>query len=117
MTWKDFLITKMETEAEPLWRVVAYWMVIISFFSLPLLIFLIHVTIKLSLIKTPVVQGEFSYISEFHRILAAMLATMLGLNSWDKRLIMKNGNGQNTKQKTGEPSDAIKTRQVEVHSK
>lgn len=38
-------------------------------------------------------MGEFKYVFEFHRTLAALVAALAGLNSWDKRIV-KNGNGK-----------------------
>jgi hypothetical protein len=88
---------KLALTHDPLWRVAAYWLVIIAFFSLPLMVLMLHLGIKLGLSAPPAWrEGEFKYIFEFHRILAGLMAAMLGLNSWDKR-IQNGGNGAQAK--------------------
>lgn len=60
---------------DPRWRVLLYWGTVISFFTLPFLVFCIH----LALIGYPQILqgnapghvGEFKYVFEFHRTLAA----------------------------------------------
>jgi hypothetical protein len=75
---------------DPLWRVTVYWLVIILFFTLPVVVFILHVLSFVSA-KFP---GEYSYLTEFHRLLAVLLFAMLGFNSWDKHLI--NGKSSET---------------------
>lgn len=77
------LSTATQETHDPLWRITTYWLVIVLFFALPMLVFLLHALAFISA-KFP---GEYSYLTEFHRILAALLFAMLGFNSWDKRLI------------------------------
>jgi hypothetical protein len=70
---------------EPRWRTVLYWGTVISFFTLPLLVFCIHLT----LIGYPQVLGgnvlghggEFKYLFEFHRTLAALVFGLAGLHT------------------------------------
>ena len=74
---------------EPLWKTVLYWGTVITFFTLPMLVFVIH----LVLIGWPEALhgnagahlGEFKYVFEFHRTLAALVFGLAGLNSWDRR--------------------------------
>jgi hypothetical protein len=68
---------------DPLWRRIAYYGVIISFFGLPLVMLAVHLALwdhKETLL------GEFRYLADFHKVLAALLFAMLGFNSLDKRL-------------------------------
>jgi hypothetical protein len=81
------LSTATQETHDPLWRITVYWLVIVMFFALPVLVFALHALAFISA-KFP---GEFGYLTEFHRILAALLFAMLGFNSYDKRLI--NGHG------------------------
>jgi hypothetical protein len=70
---------------EPKWRVLLYWGTVITFFTLPLLIFVIH----LMLIGFPEILhghgqghvGEFKYVFEFHRTLAALVFGLAGLHT------------------------------------
>jgi len=74
-------------DGDPLWRVVAYWLVIGSFFSLPMVVLIIHLTVLFEHADVNTYRGQFAYIWNFHKILAGLLAAMLGLNSWDKRVV------------------------------
>jgi hypothetical protein len=78
-------LARERESTDPLWREVSYWLVIVMFFSLPIVVFALHITALIS----PKFPGEFNYLMQFHRILAGLLAAMLGFNSWDKRV--KNG--------------------------
>jgi len=70
---------------DPLWRIILYWGTVISFFTLPLLVFVIH----LMLIGYPQIlhgnalghAGEFKYVFEFHRTLAALVFGLAGLHT------------------------------------
>jgi hypothetical protein len=70
---------------DPLWRIILYWGTVISFFTLPFLVFSIH----LALIGYPqILQGnapshasEFKYVFEFHRTLAALVFGLAGLHT------------------------------------
>jgi hypothetical protein len=70
---------------DPLWRTTLYWGTVVSFFTLPLLVFFIHLT----LIGYPGIlhgnaaahSGEFKYIFEFHRTLAALVFGLAGLHT------------------------------------
>lgn len=71
--------------SEPRWRVALYWGAVISFFTLPLAILSIH----LVAIAYPELLrghagghlGEFKYIFEFHRTLAALVFGLAGLDT------------------------------------
>jgi hypothetical protein len=93
-------LARERASSDPLWREVAYWCVIIMFFALPLLVFALHITALVS----PKFPGEFSYLMQFHRILAGLLAAMLGFNSWDKRL-KNGGNGFHAKGQDAHDAD------------
>jgi hypothetical protein len=69
---------------EPLWREVAYWGVLLCFFALPIVALILHLSILFGRVRYQEHAGEFNYLWSFHRILAGLLAAMLGLNSWDK---------------------------------
>jgi hypothetical protein len=72
---------------DPLWRRVVYWCVIVSFFATPLLMLAVHLILWND---RRAIQGDFRYISDYHKVLAALLVAMLGFNSWDRR----NGNNK-----------------------
>jgi hypothetical protein len=77
----------MMIDGDPLWRRIAYWLVIVSFFSIPLVVLILHLMFVLQMKETyQIHRGEFQYIWTFHATLGAMLIAMLGLHSWDKRL-------------------------------
>jgi len=71
--------------SDPLWRTVLYWGTVVSFFTLPFLVFSIH----LALIGYPGIlhgnapghAGEFKYVFEFHRTLAALVFGLAGLHT------------------------------------
>jgi formate-dependent nitrite reductase membrane component NrfD len=74
--------------ADPQWRKVAYWLVIISFFSIPAVVMTLHLYyIGTQNPELSVHRGEFGYVWTFHTTLGIILTAMLGLNSWDKRTI------------------------------
>jgi hypothetical protein len=77
----------MMIDGDPLWRRIAYWLVIVSFFSIPLVVLILHLAFVLQMKEIyNMHRGEFQYIWTFHATLGAMLIAMLGLHSWDKRL-------------------------------
>ena len=84
-------------KSEPLWRTIANWSVVLTFFSLPLVVLIVHLTIVIDHIDVKAHAGEFAYLWNFHRILAGLLAAMLGLNSWDKRTNGRKPSDGNTK--------------------
>ena len=65
------------------WRIAAYWLVIITFFSAPLVAFGIHL-VSLHRGQPEIEAGTFPYLTSFHHVLAVLLAAMLGFNSFDK---------------------------------
>jgi len=70
---------------EPLWKVTLYWGTVVTFFMLPLSVFIVH----LLLIGWPgMLSGnagghldEFKYVGEFHRTLAALVFGLAGLQT------------------------------------
>jgi hypothetical protein len=77
----------MMIDGDPLWRRIAYWLVIVSFFTIPLVVLILHLTFILDVkAQYGMHRGEFQYIWTFHATLGAMLIAMMGLHSWDKRL-------------------------------
>jgi hypothetical protein len=70
---------------EPRWRIALYWGTVISFFTLPLFVLILH----LVFISYPEILhghgpghiGEFRYIFEFHRTLAALVFGLAGLHT------------------------------------
>jgi hypothetical protein len=78
------------SNADPQWRKVAYWLVIISFFSIPAVVLILHlyyISISTQNPDLSTHRGEFGYVWTFHATLGVILTAMLGLNSWDKRTI------------------------------
>jgi hypothetical protein len=106
VTWKDILTSKLETPTDPLWRVSAYWLVIITVFTLPIVVWIADIPSKWN-------AEEFRYLWRFHDFLIGLLAGMMGLNSWDRHLVAKNG--QSVEKKQEEVSNAAETRQVALH--
>jgi hypothetical protein len=90
MSLSEALRDRILAGHEPLWREVACWCLIVTFFSLPLVVLILHLTIMLDRVSYQAHVGEFSYLCRLHRVLAGLLAAVLALNSWDKRAI-KNG--------------------------
>jgi hypothetical protein len=70
---------------EPLWRTTLYWGTVISFFTLPLLVFCLHLTLighpQILGGNAPGHVGEFKYVFEFHRTLAALVFGLTGLHT------------------------------------
>jgi len=82
--------------AEPLWREVAHWGVIISFFTVPLVSVGLHIVWLMKPGAFPgarelTVKDSWPLLMSFHKVLAGLLAAMLGFNSWDKRLETEKG--------------------------
>jgi hypothetical protein len=76
-----------EVNAEPLWRLALYWSTVVSFFTLPLFVLMLHL-IFISypeLLHGHAVEhggtGEFKYVFEFHRTLAALIFGLAGLHT------------------------------------
>jgi hypothetical protein len=70
---------------DPLWRITLYWGTVISFFTLPLVVFVIHLS---AIIWPEAFMGnakghgsEFKYVFEFHRTLAALVFGLAGLHT------------------------------------
>jgi hypothetical protein len=70
---------------DPLWRIILYWGTVISFFTLPLLVFSIHLALigypQILQGNAPSHAGEFKYVFEFHRTLAALVFGLAGLHT------------------------------------
>jgi hypothetical protein len=71
--------------SEPLWRLTLYWGTVVAFFTLPLAIFILHLTLiawpEIMHGTAPVYAGQFKYIFEFHRTLAALVFGLAGLQT------------------------------------
>jgi hypothetical protein len=107
MTLTETLRDRILASHEPLWREVAYRCVIVSFFSLPLVVLILHLTLILDRLNLQHHSGEFSYLWRFHQLLAGLLAAMLGLNSWDKHAI-KSDTGAMTNESQTESESAMR---------
>jgi hypothetical protein len=75
----------LKANADPLWKITLYWGTVISFFTLPLLVFIIHLTLigypQILHGNAPSHVGEFKYVFEFHRTLAALVFGLAGLHT------------------------------------
>jgi hypothetical protein len=75
----------MSDLTEPLWRVTLYWGTVVTFFTLPLAILTLHLTFiawpEILHGNAPVHVGEFKYVFEFHRTLAALVFGLAGLQT------------------------------------
>jgi hypothetical protein len=72
---------------EPSWRKALCWCAVVSFFSAPLLFF----TVEILSIMVPswhtITKDEISelkWLADWHRMLAALVFGLAGLNSFDK---------------------------------
>lgn len=93
-SYERYETTTNSVTEEPRWRIALYWGVVIAFFTLPLVVLVLHLAaIFTNFDPTGKHIGEFKYVFEFHRTLAALVAALAGLNSWDKRIV-KNENGK-----------------------
>jgi hypothetical protein len=71
---------------EPRWRVALNWGVVITFFSLPLILFTLHI-FYLEFPNSIPLAGhgkEFSYLGEFSRNVTILTFGLAGLNSFDR---------------------------------
>lgn len=74
---------------DPLWRTCLNWGAVITFFTAPLLIFLLQVTSEESWNKWLNFAehiGEFKWLAQFYASVTALVFGLAGLNSWDKRI-------------------------------
>lgn len=72
---------------EPRWRVALNWATVITFFSLPLVAFVLHL-IAIEFPNVVPLGGhgkEFGYLSEFSRNVTILAFGLAGLDSFDKR--------------------------------
>jgi hypothetical protein len=84
---------------EPRWRVALYWGTVVSFFTLPLFVLIIHLAViaypEFLHGHGPGHAGEFKYIFEFHRTLAALVFGLAGLHTGEVIVDrVRNGNGR-----------------------
>lgn len=71
---------------EPVWRQVLNWGCVLYFLLIPAIV-IVYITFDL-----PTVTVErVAFVTKFHIAVTAIIATMLGLNSWDKKNGVKNG--------------------------
>lgn len=71
---------------EPRWRVALNWATVITFFSLPLVAFVVHL-IAIEWPNVLPLNGhgkEFGYLGEFSRNVTLLAFGLAGLNSFDK---------------------------------
>ena len=74
---------------DPLWRKVLNWGAVITFFTVPLIVFVFQVTSEEEYPKWfNFAQhiGEFKWLGNFYNSVTALVFGLAGLNSWDKRL-------------------------------
>lgn len=64
---------------EPRWRIALCWIAVITFFALPLLVFIFQVFARLPDPK------EMEWLGNVYKADAALVFGLAGLNSWDKR--------------------------------
>lgn len=65
---------------EPLWRTVLCWIAVLTFFALPLALFIYQIFRPVS---DPL--REFGWLGNVYKADAALVFGLAGLNSWDKR--------------------------------
>lgn len=67
--------------AEPRWRIILCWGTVVTFLSLPLLVFTIAVKFPLLIDQI----REFKFLSDFFKAITALVFGLAGLDSFDKR--------------------------------
>ena len=64
---------------EPFWRTVLCWIAVVTFFALPLVVFVLQVFERLPDPK------ELEWLGNVYKADVALVFGLAGLNSWDKR--------------------------------
>ncbi|HET9374326.1 MAG TPA: hypothetical protein VFO40_05105 [Chthoniobacterales bacterium] len=70
---------------EPLWRDVLCWGAVITFFSMPLAAFVLHVVSLESHMEFAKHLSDFKWLGNVYTAVSALVFGLAGLNSWDKR--------------------------------
>jgi hypothetical protein len=76
----------------PKWRTLLNWGAVIYFLLIPALV-IIYSLFGLK----PVDPSRAAFVISFHYGVSAIVATLAGLNSWDKHTIVKNGDSKTPK--------------------
>jgi hypothetical protein len=70
---------------EPRWRTVLCWSAVVTFFSMPLVVFILHIVSVEKGWNMGQRWSEFTGIGLFYQIISALVFGLAGLNSWDRR--------------------------------
>jgi hypothetical protein len=82
---------------EPLWKTVLCWGAVITFLSLPLIVFVLNVvSIELSWLHTNEHISEFKFVGQFFQSLTLLVFGLAGLNTFSP--IINRPNGSSKKQ-------------------
>ena len=74
---------------EPRWRTVLCWGAVITFLSVPLLVFILHlISDEVSWFHFSQHLSEYKFMVPFFQSITALVFGLAGLNSWDKRTNM-----------------------------
>jgi len=79
---------------EPRWRTVLNWSAVISFFTIPLVIFTLHViSDEVPWLHFEQHLQEYKYLSVFFQSVTALVFGLAGLHSFDRTMDKKFENG------------------------
>lgn len=85
----------MNDSEEPLWRKVLCWGSVVTFFTLPLITFALHVVALETSMRFAEHISDFKFLGTVYASVTALVFGLAGLNSWDKRI-----NGKKDKEGT-----------------
>jgi len=79
---------------EPRWRTVLCWSAVVTFFSMPLVVFVLHIIAIERSWNAGQRWEEFTGIGAFYQIVAALVFGLAGLHSWDKTVQQRFNGGK-----------------------
>jgi hypothetical protein len=76
---------------EPRWRTVLCWSAVVTFFTAPLVVFVLHIVAVEKQWNIGQRWEEFSGIGAFYQIISTLVFGLAGLQSFDRFVQQKNG--------------------------
>lgn len=94
---------------EPLWRIVLCWGTVVTFLTLPLVVFVLHiVSDEVTWLHFSQHVTEYKFMIPFFQTITALVFGLAGLHSWDKRI-----NGKGRSDGDGERAGVTKEKEKE----